>query len=53
MKAPHEPRVDSAEMLSDGVIITFDDGKCAVYSHALLRETLSRAQLVEDSDDTD
>lgn len=39
-----EPRIIYAERLGGGVIITFDDGKCAVYSALLLHDTFSRAE---------
>jgi hypothetical protein len=42
------PRVLSADRASGGVIITFDDGKCAVYSASLLHATLGQAELIPD-----
>jgi hypothetical protein len=41
-------RVVDAERLGGGVIITFDDGKCAVYSAPLLYSILSNANLLEE-----
>jgi hypothetical protein len=38
------PPIVEAEKLSDGVLITFEDGKCALYSAALLLETFPQAQ---------
>jgi hypothetical protein len=44
------PRVVYAERLNGGVIITFDDGKCAVYSASLLHVILPQAEEVNDID---
>jgi len=41
-------RVTGAERLNNGVLITFDDGRCAFYSASLLRETLVQAQTILD-----
>ncbi|WP_263383984.1 hypothetical protein [Granulicella arctica] len=40
------PRLIAAERLNGGVIIAFDDGKCAVYSASLLYTTLGQAEIV-------
>jgi hypothetical protein len=48
MKNPLAVRISSVDRLNDGVIITFDDGKCALYSTDLLYATLDQAQLLED-----
>jgi hypothetical protein len=37
-------RVRSAERVGGGLIITFDDGKSALYSASLLRDTFSQAE---------
>jgi hypothetical protein len=37
------PLVIEAERLNGGVIIVFDDGKCAFYSATLLRTTFPQA----------
>ncbi len=50
MKTPFSPHLLAAERLNGGVIITFDDGKCAVYSASLLYATLDQAIVVEDED---
>ena len=42
------PRVTGAERLNNGVLITFDDDRCAFYSASLLRETLVQAQTISD-----
>ena len=44
------PRILYADRLNGGVIITFDDGKCAVYSAALLHATLPQAEQVFEPD---
>jgi hypothetical protein len=36
MEQPTTPRIVEALRLRDGVLITFEDGKCAIYSAALL-----------------
>ncbi|WP_263385623.1 hypothetical protein [Granulicella arctica] len=46
METPSAPRIVSAERLNGGVIIAFEDGKCAVYSAALLYATFSHAEHV-------
>ena len=45
------PRITHAERLKTGVIITFEDGKCALYSAALLHSVLSQAEELMDSDE--
>ena len=44
-----DPRIVHVERLDGGVIITFDDGKCAVYSAALLYATFPQADEVDES----
>lgn len=44
MKTDLQPRVIEAERLRDGVIISFEDGKSAVFSASLLYETLPKAR---------
>jgi hypothetical protein len=46
METPPVPRVTHAERLNDGVIITFEDGKCAIYSTSLLYATLTQAETI-------
>jgi hypothetical protein len=48
MEPTAAPRVIYAERLNGGVIITFDDGKCALYSASLLHVTFSQAEEVKD-----
>ena len=37
-------RITSAERLHGGVVISFDDGMCALFSASLLHATLSQAE---------
>jgi hypothetical protein len=43
-------RVRSAERVSRGLIITFDDGKSALYSASLLRDMFSQAAELKEAD---
>jgi hypothetical protein len=45
------PQVAWAERIGNGIIVTFDDGKCGVYSAALLYATFSQAEQVMESED--
>jgi hypothetical protein len=48
------PRVIEALRLRDGVVITFEDGKCALYTSALLYEMFPNAdELIKDMNDQD
>ena len=44
------PRIVYVERLSDGVVVAFDDGRCALYSSRLLYETFHDAEPIDDSD---
>ena len=44
MESEITPHVIEAQRLKSGVIITFDDGKCAVYSNSLLYASLHQAE---------
>ena len=44
MKTDPQPRVIDAERLGGGIIITFEDGKTAIYSASLLDSIFSQAQ---------
>ena len=46
-------RVRSAERVSRGLIITFDDGKSVLYSAALLRDAFSQAEELKETDRDD
>ena len=41
---PDHRIVDSEKLGSDGILITFADGRCALYSEALLYEVFHDAQ---------
>lgn len=44
-------RVRFAELVREGVIITFSDGKCALFSDDLLYALLSQAQELHENDE--
>jgi hypothetical protein len=39
-----EPRIVSCDRVDSGVVVSFDDGKTALYSAVLLHATLSQAR---------
>jgi hypothetical protein len=49
MEPQAKPHIVSADRLGSGLIITFDDGKCGLYSTDLLYAILPQAQEVSDS----
>jgi hypothetical protein len=51
---PHTaPRIVSSDRLDDGILVSFDDGKSAVFSAALLYANLSQAEEVSESEADD
>ncbi len=46
-----DPRIVYAERMADSIIVGFDDGRCALYSAALLHATLSQAEEVTERED--
>ncbi len=46
MKPDIKPKIINAEGVSDGVIVLFDDGRCALYNASLLLDTFARAKEV-------
>jgi hypothetical protein len=50
---PTSPSVIEAERYEGGVLITFDDGKCAAYSASLLRAVFDQAREITNTADTD
>lgn len=50
MQPPSNPRIVSADRLSGGVIIMFDDGKCALYSENLLRSVFPQAKELNEAE---
>ena len=54
MESYSTPRITGVERLVDGVIISFDDGKCALYSAFLLHAFFDQAApLLDDSDESE
>jgi hypothetical protein len=53
MKTDPQPRIVEAERMTDGILITFEDGKCAVFSSPLLYATLPQARHLEVSEEPD
>jgi hypothetical protein len=48
------PRILEALRMRDGVIITFEDGKCALYAAALLYAMFPNSdELIQDTSDRD
>lgn len=50
MENSHIPKIISADRLEGGVIVSFEDGRCAIYSAALMYATLSQAREVTDKE---
>ena len=50
MEARPAPRLVSADRFNNGLLITFDDGKCAFYSSDLLRAVFSQARELKETD---
>jgi hypothetical protein len=47
-----EPRIVSCDRMDNGIVVSFDDGKTALYSAALLHATLPQARAMpSDSED--
>jgi len=46
-----DSRIISADRRSNGIIVTLEDGKCALYSTTLLHAMFSQAQELLDSDE--
>ena len=53
MTTHDESSVQSADRVHEGIIITFHDGRCALFSHALLRETFPKATEIHEDEDED
>jgi hypothetical protein len=45
MEMPPPPRVTSTDKLQGGIVVSFDDGTCAIYSAELLQTMKSLAKL--------
>jgi hypothetical protein len=53
METPLQSQVKYAELVGGGLIITFADGKCALFPADLLYATLPQAQELREADDDD
>jgi hypothetical protein len=51
MESSSDTRIVSAERMNEGLIIEFEDGKCAFFPTALLREILPQAIPVEEPEE--
>ena len=49
MDSIFHPRIIHAERMEDGVIIEFEDGKCAVFPASLLNATIPQANQVNEN----
>jgi hypothetical protein len=49
MENPSDRHILVAERLNVGVVITFDNGECAIYSAALLYSMFPQAHRVDES----
>lgn len=47
----HELKVINVDRMNGDVVVTFDDGVIALYSAALLREVIARAQVFPEADE--
>lgn len=50
MKSHPAPGIVNVDRFDGGVIVTFDDGRCALYAASLLLATLPQAIEVHDSE---
>jgi hypothetical protein len=50
METQSAPRVISVDSFERGVVIAFDDGKCALYSSDLLHGTFPQAEELKETD---
>jgi hypothetical protein len=51
MESLRTPRIISADRLADSIIVTFEDGRCAIYSASLLYAAFPHAEEVVESED--
>jgi hypothetical protein len=51
MSTMDELKVINVDRMNGDVVVTFDDGIIALYSAALLREIMSRAQVFPEADE--
>ena len=50
MEAYPDPRILSMEKYENAILVTFDDGTCALYSASLLRSALPEAEKLVEPD---
>jgi hypothetical protein len=50
MKVPLSPHIAFADRLNDAIVVTFDDGKCAIYSASMLYALMPQARQITDSE---
>ena len=48
--AQTDPRILSTEKYENAVLVTFEDGRCALYSASLLHATLPQAEQLWDDE---
>lgn len=53
MEGHTQHRIVSADRVTNCLVITFDDGKCALFSASLLYAILPEAELVTEEDEGD
>ena len=53
MKTPTSPRIVGADKVDGDVILTFDDGMCALFPASFLYANLAQARRIEDLQDGD
>jgi hypothetical protein len=51
MDTTPRPRIVSADKLDGDLLLSFDDGMCALFTASFLRDNLAHAKIVEDTDD--
>jgi hypothetical protein len=52
MDSPPDPRIVSVDRMDNGAVVSFDDGKTALYSAALLYATLPQARAMPSDSET-
>ena len=50
MEVIQDPRITFADLLNDGLVLKFDDGRCAFFSCHLLYDTMPWADELDESD---
>lgn len=52
MSEAETPEVENIDTMSNGVVVTFTDGRCAYFDGHLLYSVLERAQQIVETDET-